>query len=157
MKKDGRISDESMQKAKEDHKKREKQLRDNHKAAKSMLLEERIFNDSTSSNFVLSCREMFEANLLPLEDVPLLRKVIEFTSITQHSINFMLRVYVSFKQYDEAIKFLNSCIGYLTEDPDLIELARKSKSAIRHCQKQQQAVDSDDSPPITFGGIEIEI
>lgn len=124
MKKDGRISDESMQKAKEDHKKREKQLRDNHKAAKSMLLEERIFNDSTSSNFVLSCREMFEANLLPLEDVPLLRKVIEFTSITQHSINFMLR---------------------------------KSKSAIRHCQKKQQAVDSDDSPPITFGGIEIEI
>lgn len=188
LKEDGKTSDKSIQKAKRDRIQRKKQIKEKHQSVKYLILNERIIDNSTTSRFVSSCQEMFKLNMLSLEDIPVLRKAIEYTHITQYTISFMLRVYVSFKQYDEAIKFLNSCIGYLTEDPSLIDLSKKGKSAILYCQKQQQAVvmlkegipveyvfrkvgltesevielnkkytDSDDNPPIFFGGFDIEI
>jgi transposase len=141
LKKDGRITKEIIQRYKKARLQREKQLRNNHQIAKACLQEEREIDSSTCAEFVSSCREMYENNFLLIEDIPLLRKAIEYNPITEYTINFMLRVCVSFNQYQEAIKFLNSCIGYLIEDPKLLELARQSRKTIIHCKKQQEAVD----------------
>ena len=138
---DGRITNEDIQRWKKVRLKREKQIKNNHKIAKSYLQDEREIDSSTCAQFISSCREMYKNKFLSLEDIPLLRKAIEYSPITEYTMNFMLRVYISFNQNHDAIKFLNSCIGYLIEDPNLAKLAKKTKAAIIHCQKQKEALE----------------
>jgi transposase len=146
----GRITNESMQKNKKGRSQRERQLIKNYQIAKACLQEGREIDSSTCAKFVSSCREMYQNNSLALEDIPLLRKAIEYNPITEYTMNFMLRVYISFNKNHDAIKFLNSCIGYLIEDPNLVELAKKTKATIIHCQKQKKAVE------MLNGGMPIE-
>lgn len=135
------------------------------------------------------CKEMYKIGEFPQQDILLLRKAIEYTDLTKKNMNFMLRVSILCRKYDMAVNFLNNCIGgNLTEDSDLIALARESRTTILHGQKQQKAiemlengcevdvvykevgltesevielkkkyVDSDDAPPIFFGGFDIDI
>ena len=134
---DGKISDKLINKFRGEYLRR---IEDYNKT-KKLLSIQRNFDGATTTRFVARSIDMFKLGILPEEDFTLLRKAIEFTTIREYTINFMLRVCISFGRYEEAIKFLNSCIGGdLTDDPNLIGLAKKSKLAILRGQKQQRAV-----------------
>ena len=135
---DGKISDKLINKFRGEYLRR----REDYNQTKKLLSKQRNFDGVTTTKFVAYSIDMFKLGILPEEDFTLLRQAIDYTTITEYTINFMLRVCISFGRYEDAIKFLNSCIGgYLTEDPNLIDLARKSRLAILCCQKQQRAVE----------------
>lgn len=111
-----------------------------HQNIKSLIQEEGL-TTFTSISFIESCKKLFKTNTLSFEDITLLRNAVEYNLPSANNIGLMVRVYISFQQYTEAVKFLNGFIGDLEEDDPLIGMCRKARLSIIHLQKQQQAIN----------------